>query len=139
MTQFTLTTSKCVAIFLLALASCNKVSAQTGDGNTSLLLTATPDRCVALRKGQTCYQQVDIQWQSPQAGKYCLSNITTNKVIKCWTDAKQGSYSFDFQADVSHQYALTQNDSGIHLATVQITLAWVYKSRERPKARWRLF
>ncbi len=103
------------------------------------VLNVTPEQCVALRKGQTCYLEVTFDWQYATAGNYCLVNTTRNKVLKCWNRATKGQYSFDFQSVKSNNFELRQQSSGNILARTQVVVAWVYKSNTRSKSRWRLF
>ena len=102
-------------------------------------LSVTPEQCVALRKGQTCYLEVTFDWLYAKAANYCLVNTTRNKVLKCWNRATKGQYSFDFQSTKSNDFVLRQQDSGKILAYTQVVVAWVYKSNTRSKSRWRLF
>lgn len=110
-------------------------------GNTSRLaqLTVTPKPCVALRQGQKCYLEVTFNWLHPQASDYCLVNITTNKVIRCWQQQAKGEISLDFQSKLSNEFALRRIKSTIDLARTKIPVAWVYKSSKRAKSTWRLF
>jgi len=102
-------------------------------------LVVTPKRCIALRKGQVCYLEVDFSWQHAQINDYCLVNTTTSKTIKCWQQQRQGEFSFDFQSTLSNDFALRHKTSTIDLANTQIIVAWVYKSSKRAKSTWRLF
>ena len=52
-------------------------------------LFVTPERCVALRQGQTCYQEVIFSWRQAQKGNYCLVNLSTKQVLTCWQNTDQ--------------------------------------------------
>lgn len=115
-------------------------AAQQNQYNPSFMqLTIKPERCVALRQGQTCYQQVQFNWRSSQKGDFCLINKNQNMTLQCWTQKAKGQFSYDFQAQQSRSYVMRAKDSNIDLALQKITVAWVYKSSKRPKASWRLF
>ena len=102
-------------------------------------LEVSPERCVALHKGQTCYLDAEFRWQTDREGNYCLYNKTLNKAVNCWQAQKTGKYSLDFQAAENHQFSLRASQSTDELAVTQITVAWVYKSTKRAKSSWRLF
>ena len=102
-------------------------------------LEVTPERCIALRKGQKCYLEVTFSWQHPQISDYCLVNTTTNKTIKCWQQQAKGKFNFDFQSTLTNDFALRKPKSTVNLAQATIPVAWVYKSSKRAKATWRLF
>ncbi len=108
-------------------------------GNQQNQLSVSPERCIALRKGQTCYQDVKFKWHTKIVNDYCLVNKTTNTTLKCWLNANSGHFDLDHQAVETHTFILkTKTDSSV-LASVKITVAWVYNSVKRSKASWRLF
>ena len=102
-------------------------------------LAVTPIRCVALRQGQVCYQEVTFRWHQPEVGNYCLVELPTLKIIKCWSQVKTGEVSFDFQSDRSLTYGIHKMGEQIDLSTASITVSWVFKSSKRPKSSWKLF
>lgn len=137
-----------VGIFLCITCWFQSVSANAAEAqgnpkpsNTRQLaqLEVTPKPCVALRKGQKCYLEVTFNWLHPQVNDYCLVNITTNKIIKCWQQQTKGQFSFDFQSKQSNDFALRLPKSTIDLARTQIPVAWVYQSAKRAKSTWRIF
>ncbi|NQY33680.1 MAG: DUF3019 domain-containing protein [Alteromonadaceae bacterium] len=101
-------------------------------------LEVTPERCIALRKGQTCYLEVTFKWQQGESSDYCLINVTRNSVLKCWRNRSKGQYSFDFQSSKSNTFVLRSKNSNVDLAQAHIVVAWVYKSTKRSKLSWRL-
>jgi len=102
-------------------------------------LKVTPKPCVALRKGQKCYLEVNFSWQHPQVSDYCLVNTTTSKIIKCWQQQGHGQFNLDFQSKLTNDFSLRHKASNKDLASTQIPVAWVYKSSKRAKSTWRLF
>jgi hypothetical protein len=102
-------------------------------------LLVTPKRCVALRQGQTCYQEVIFSWRQSQKGNYCLFNLSTVQVLKCWQNTEQGTFNLDFQSTQSTDFVLRAEKQEIDLSKTQITVSWVFKSSKRPKSSWKLF
>ena len=102
-------------------------------------LAVTPLRCVALRQGQICYQEVTFRWHQPEVGNYCLVELSSSDNIKCWSNVKTGEVDFDFQSDKSLTYGIRKTDEQTNLSSVHITVSWVFKSSKRPKASWKLF
>jgi hypothetical protein len=62
-------------------------------------LVGIPLRCVALRQGQVCYQEVIIKWHQAEMGNYCLVELSSLNNIKCWSQVNTGEVNFDFQSD----------------------------------------
>ena len=102
-------------------------------------LSVTPKQCIALHKGQLCYLDVTFKWQQPVSGNYCLVNITTDDLVKCWSNREQADLAYDFNAIETHKFALRHSQSDVNIATAQIPVVWVYKSKRRAKSSWRLF
>lgn len=123
-------------LFMLSWTTCTQ-SAQLEQKSTGLFVT--PERCVALRQGQTCYQEITFRWRQPKKGNYCLINLSTKQVLTCWENTNHGEFHLDFQATRSTDFAVRTQDQEIDLSTTQVTVAWVFKSSKRPKSSWRLF
>lgn len=102
-------------------------------------LVGIPLRCVALRQGQVCYQEVIIKWHQAEMGNYCLVELSSLNNIKCWSQVNTGEVNFDFQSDTSLTYGIRKKDEQINLSTTTITVSWVFQSSKRPKASWKLF
>lgn len=125
-------------LLLLALAwSKYSYSLQANQSDNGLFVK--PQRCVALRQGQVCYQDVVFNWRQPKTGNYCLVNLSTKYVLKCWQNTEQGTFNLDFQSTQSTNFALRAEEQDIDLSTIQITVSWVFKSSKRPKSSWKLF
>ncbi len=123
----------------LCLMMAGNVCASSADIANTAHLEVTPERCIALHKGQKCYLEVTFKWRNSQISDYCLVNTTTNKIIKCWQQQNKGQFSFDFQSKLSNDFALRKQKSAIDLVSTQIPVAWVYKSAKRQKSTWRIF
>ncbi len=123
------------------LALCLYTSSSYAENNRSKedQLVVTPLRCVALRQGQICYQEVTFRWHQQEIGNYCLVELSSSDNIKCWSNVKTGEIDFDFQSDRSLTYGIRKIDEKTHLSSVNITVSWVFKSSKRPKASWKLF
>ncbi|MEM5549831.1 DUF3019 domain-containing protein [Pseudoalteromonas sp. NEC-BIFX-2020_002] len=132
-----------VFIYLSLLLLCQLITNNAYAANHTLpnenKLLVTPKRCVALRKGQTCYQQVTFKWHQVELGDYCLVELSTLHKLKCWTKINNGEFSFDFQSDKTRHYALRKSKQDSNLATAIITVSWVFESSKRPKSSWKLF
>lgn len=122
------------AVFLLLLTSPIHAKAALPKA-----LSVTPKQCIALHKGQLCYLDVTFKWQQSTPGNYCLVNITTSNLVKCWSNREQAELEYDFKAIETHQFALRSPHSDVNIATTKIPVVWVYKSKRRTKSAWRLF
>lgn len=103
------------------------------------ILTITPTRCVALRQGQTCYLEAEITWKTSKKGNYCLINLTTGGIGKCWQNQSSGKLLLDFEGISSNDFALREESQSTDLANGQIMVAWVFSSSKRNKSNWKLF
>lgn len=118
--------------FILSIIGLSCVSAQADP-----LLELNPQKCVALKQGNICYQQVKLIWSVLQKGNYCVVEKSQSKELKCWNNASQGSLDFEFAQDKTEQYALIDMDKKQTIAQQKIEVKWVYKNRRN--SGWRVF
>jgi len=102
-------------------------------------LTVSPERCVALRQGQICYQNIVLKWQTNNKGDYCLSVEGSNKPLRCWSNFYQGRFEMDFQSKQSRRFVLSAKNNSAEIAGAEVIVAWVYSNKKRRRTSWRLF
>ena len=107
--------------------------------DTKSTLAVNPSRCVALRQGQTCYQRATLNWNATQPGNYCLYGNVNDAPLTCWKNLDHGQHKIDFQSHEDIHYTLREKSSMLIKAQTVITVAWVYKSKKKPRSSWRLF
>lgn len=100
---------------------------------------AKPQQCVVLNEGQVCHKTIRLFWRVSEQGDYCLY-ITKNRVeLQCWRNAAVGEYQLAFDSDVSLPIVLVDIKNKETLATLNISVSWVYEARRESRATWRLF
>lgn len=100
----------------------------------AVVLKITPDTCVSLQQGRTCYSKVTARWHSNQPLDLCLA--IEDQVLQCWKQQQQGQHQFEFAGAASSMVRLLQQQQ--QLAQAQIEVNWVHKA-SRAKRHWRLF
>ncbi|GAD89298.1 DUF3019 domain-containing protein [Vibrio halioticoli] len=120
---------------LLSLAGTTPVMAKEKD----VSFTATPEQCVALHKGQTCYQDIVFQWKTPADGKFCLLQSETGKQVICWQGRLMQQYQYSFNKDKTTKFRLIDQTTAQPLAEVKVVVTWVYKAPKQSQSGWRLF
>lgn len=123
-----------VSLFHLLVNQAHAATAATENG-----FDITPSRCVALRQGQTCFQDVVFKWQQAHVGNYCVVELSTSEPLKCWKNTSSGELNIDFQSDKTLTYVLRKDEEPTNIASSTITVSWVFKSSKRPKSSWKLF
>ncbi|MFT5789480.1 MAG: hypothetical protein ACI8SJ_001596 [Shewanella sp.] len=106
---------------------------------SSIVFTATPERCVALHKGQTCYQDVLFRWKTPEVGHYCLVLSQSQHQLACWNGTAVQEYQYSFEGDKTTTFSLVRSDDTNALAKVKVVVTWVYKAPKQSQSGWRLF
>lgn len=102
-------------------------------------LTVTPDKCVTLRQGQTCYQTLQIEFEAMTTGDYCLKIVGQPSAIQCWSDVNSAQHRYALASDRAVDFEIV-NGEQVTLAAVHVVVSWVYKqSRHRSRSGWRLF
>ncbi|WP_191600248.1 DUF3019 domain-containing protein [Marinomonas algicola] len=105
----------------------------------ALFFKVEPNRCIALRKGQTCYQSLTFRWKVSDIGEYCLFQQPRPQPLVCWRDKGIGSYKKEVQLDRSTVYQIRRKGNGDVVFETKIKVAWVYKNDRKNYSEWRLF
>lgn len=101
-------------------------------------LLSTPNTCVALRQGRTCYSDITLNWQVDNEERYCIRQSQATKPLHCWQQQQQGELVFEFASKTAQSFELFHVTSGKVLASTEVRVQWVYTSGQK-KRRWRLF
>ncbi|CAM2811049.1 DUF3019 domain-containing protein [Vibrio rarus] len=104
-----------------------------------IAFTATPDQCVALHKGQNCYQSVEFQWYTPANGDYCILQSDNKQRVICWEGDFIQHYDYPFESNKTTKYMLINKQTAQLLAEVKVVVTWVYKAPKQSQSGWRLF
>jgi hypothetical protein len=118
---------------LLGLASAH-LRAQDGAAQ----LSAKPNKCIALRKGQACYQTVHFYWQTPATGNYCLVAEGQAAPLHSLQGFGVPPLRYEFVGQQSQAFFI-RSEQGETLAQMELAVAWVYTSGQRGGGGWRLF
>jgi hypothetical protein len=106
--------------------------------NSGQILNVTPNKCVALTQGRTCYADVEFKVVTPKVGDYCLREGYSKKILQCWANTQSFSYTLNFGSEQSLSYELISQAQRDVLAVTTIEVNWVHKVQTK-KRRWRLF
>lgn len=101
--------------------------------------TAQPERCIALNRGQVCYQKLRFKWQTAAGARYCLHRDTVSAPLVCWDGGERSGYELEFASDRNVVYGIRREGEPDNLAQVAVEVAWVYQSNRKGFSRWRLF
>ncbi len=99
---------------------------------------ASPLKCVTLKQGNDCYQDIEVEWQSELPGNYCLYLSSQEAPLKCWSNTEKASLKFEFIGSNSSKISLIETDTNKLLGQVMIEVKWVYRNRSR-NLSWRVF
>jgi len=110
---------------------------QSTVGAAEPVLTITPNKCVALRKGQTCYQQLNIKFIAPVIGEYCLRISDQAEPLRCWDGVESIAYQYRLASKTDMAFEII-DAADTKIASELVTIAWVYK-KSQTRSRWRLF
>ena len=135
--------SSLLSVVLLCICSTSITHAQTPE------LTVKPDKCVSLRKGQVCYQRINISWDTDKSGHYCILASDQKSPVKCWDNSSAGKLSYSLESTESIKFDLIDKSKADNnnklltldqlIATATVTIAWVYNTKSRNRTTWRLF
>lgn len=103
---------------------------------TIVQMQARPVSCVTLSEGQSCFIKLTISWESNIPIQACLISEQSPEGT-CWRNERSGEFKADMSLTEDTVWRLLGNQ-GQPLAEVEVSVAWVYKSR-RSRRNWRLF
>lgn len=101
-------------------------------------LSVMPNKCVALRKGRTCFAKMTFRFRVNHPGHYCIVEQDRKRPLYCETIERYGLFSFEFQSEKKLTYFLVNSANQMNIASTIIDVAWVHKKTSR-KRRWRIF
>lgn len=131
---------RAVLALLLGLTA---VLAEKAFAETTASMEMTPDRCVAMTEGQTCYQTVTVLWESTELESYCLYEENSETALVCWDNAKQGKTKLAFESSESVTYRLRlkkpPSETKKVVAEHNVLVTWVYSKTKKRRNSWRLF
>lgn len=103
------------------------------------VFTAQPERCIALNRGQVCYQRLRFKWQTAAGARYCLYQDALPAPLVCWNGNERSGHELEFASDRNVVYGIRREGETDNLAQVEVEVAWVYQSNRNGFSRWRLF
>ncbi|MGB1298025.1 MAG: DUF3019 domain-containing protein [Psychrobium sp.] len=101
-------------------------------------LSALPNKCVALRKGRTCFAKITLRFRVTSPGRYCVVGPDKSKTLYCESIERYGLFSFEFKSEKKLTFFLIDDATQAQIASTDIDVAWVHKKTSR-KRRWRIF
>lgn len=102
-------------------------------------MSVAPQKCVAMKQGNSCFVTVEVEWQLPNTGHYCLHSSQQKQEIECWDGKSQGRVELDIKALNNVTFIIRAKDGEQPLLSGLIKMAWVYKKKGKPRRSWRLF
>lgn len=107
-------------------------------GQDEIKLTAKPDSCVALHRGQPCFSRVQLSWTGPMDSDVCLYSNNDEVPFLCLSGNTR-QVSVDYASGTSTLYSMRFRNAEQVLAEVVVRTAWVYRTGRRSSSGWRLF
>lgn len=102
-------------------------------------LHVKPNRCIALHKGQVCYQKLKFKWKLSQDDDFCLYQTSKEDPILCWSGSEKSQLEYQFESTTSESFQIRRKNTEDSVAEVKVTLSWVYRTGRKNSSGWRLF
>jgi hypothetical protein len=106
----------------------------------SIELNLKPKVCVLSSEETSCYDELNIAWQSEQALNLCLYQKNQEQPLACWQNATYGSHSMALNTGVSLNFLLREIEKNQLLASE--TFEVIHDAKEFRRARrnaWAFF
>lgn len=124
-------------VLLLLLVIISSMAGKVYAQQTVLILT--PNQCISVHQGEQCYVDININWQTPNIGDYCLFSNIEQAPIHCWQGVQSGHIEQELVANENVTFSLRTKNNPTSLADKTLKMTWVYKKSVRARMSWRLF
>ena len=101
-------------------------------------ITVRPASCVALHKGQRCFQNIRFLLEADDDREYCLYSDTHELKLFC-ANSDDAEFEHNYASESSESFSLRLSATGLTVATITVNTAWVYRTGKRSSSGWRLF
>lgn len=127
-----------IALLWLCLCLLIARAAMADDAPGTVQFNVKPSSCVALHKGQRCFQSIRIFWITNDRQDYCLYSDTHERKLFCSTSG-DAEFIHKYASETSETFSLRLTTSGLTVALASVNTAWVYRTSKRSSSGWRLF
>ncbi len=125
--------SRSFATLLWLLLTVTAVDA--GAKNLPVMLRVKPQLCITDKREQDCETSFIVQWESEQAGDFCLKDNLSTVPLYCWVQKTFGSFAEDRIVVRSFSYWLTMPGRDQPLAEAKVELMTIGSSDRRRNRR----
>jgi hypothetical protein len=115
-----------------------RVIADENMTSSAATLRLSPNQCIAISQGKTCYVDVELMWQTRVKSGYCLYSSQSEQALLCWKKQNKGQYKNEISSSQNVQFLLKDHQNNT-LATTELKIAWIYKKNARSRSNWRMF
>lgn len=103
-----------------------------------VVIRVKPVLCITDERTPQCEMSLIVDWQSAQAGDYCLYNdFSAGEPLDCWEEQAAGQHVEDRVVDRTFSYWLTRGDVDRRLAEAQVEVMSTDSSDRRRHRRSR--
>ena len=103
-------------------------------------LNLKPKVCVLSSNETSCYDEINIAWQSQQALSLCLYQKDQNTPLACWQNANFGSHSMALNTGTSLSFLLREVEKNQLLASETFEVIHDHKKYRRARRNaWAFF
>ena len=94
-------------------------AAEDNDGNETSL-TVKPSLCIVDRRTPSCDMRFLINWQTSEAGYYCVNSDPGGAALRCWEEAQSGEHRDAREVSETFRYWLNRGDDQPELASATV-------------------
>lgn len=103
------------------------------------LIHLRPTQCVALHKGQTCFQKIQLTLHNKQQQRLCVFRSEAKEPLLCAEPAELKQLSITFEGKESLPFYVIEQAQQTIVASTLFEVSWVYRSSRKNSTDWRLF
>lgn len=102
-----------------------------------VILTISPTICIVNKMGEPCSMKVNIDWQTPTAGDYCLYQDAEQ--LKCWQNTTSVATRLAIHLQQNMVFSLREQDVILAQKQISVNASSPRKFRRKLRAQWSVF
>lgn len=103
-------------------------------------LVLKPKVCVLSSKEETCYDQIQVSWESQEPLSLCLYQKSQATPLACWENANFGSHKMMLNTNASLAFSLKEKEQNRLLASETFEVVHDHKEYRRARRNaWAFF
>ncbi|MDO6427227.1 DUF3019 domain-containing protein [Thalassotalea sp. 1_MG-2023] len=102
-----------------------------------VVFSISPTICIVNKMGEPCTMTVNVNWQTPNAGDYCLYQDTEQ--LTCWQNTASIATRLNIHLQQNMVFSLREQNTILAQKQIRVNASAPRKFRRKLRAQWSVF